>query len=303
MAETGNTIDKLCQRAKQAIEQRDWNRARQAYQQALTIDANLPDVHYGLATVFFQLRDLATAAQHFKEVTRIEPKRASAYINLGAVCNLLQRYDEAVAALRRGIQLDPTRVEGYYNLGLVYRRMGQPDMAIQAYREALRLNPRMPDAHLNLANIYLEKGQFRPAALHYEHALELRPNWEKAGDGLAQAREAIAAEAAAAAATPAAPDPNAHVDPERHRNYLVSLHQATVDSDVDVVRCHQVLEKELEPSIKELSSALLYRHHPSSELDECVDKCEAAIENLRTAHRQLQGHLAKLRNLEEQFPA
>src|SRR5262249_1474729 len=187
--------------------------------------------------------------------------------------------------------------------GLVYRRMGQPDMAVQAYREALKLNPRMADAHLNLANIYLEKGQFRPAMQHYEQALQLRPNWEKASDGLTQAREALAPQQPAAAAAPIPQDPNAHLDPDRHRNYLVNLPQAAVDSDADIQRCFQVLEKELEPSIKDLSSSLLYRHQPSgANLEGCIDKFEAALASLRTAHRQLQGHLDKLRTLEEQFP-
>jgi tetratricopeptide (TPR) repeat protein len=154
---TPDKIEKLCLRARQAIEQRDWEKAKQAYLMALGLKSDAPDIHMGLATVYFQLRELTSAAHHFKEVTRLDPLRAGAYINLGAVLNLLQELDEAIAAIRRGIQLDPQRVEGYYNLGLVNRRKGQIDLAIQAYREAIRLNPRMADAHLNLANLYLDK--------------------------------------------------------------------------------------------------------------------------------------------------
>src|ERR1700758_1323503 len=132
-------IEKLCLRARQAIEDRDWETAKQAYLMALGLRSDLPDVHYGLATVYFQLRELTSAAHHFKEVTRLDPLRAGAYINLGAVCNKLDQLDEAIAALRRGIALDKSRAEGYYNLGLVYRRKGQLDLAIQAYREATRV--------------------------------------------------------------------------------------------------------------------------------------------------------------------
>src|SRR5437868_12293804 len=134
------SVEVLSQRAREAIEQRDWEKARQMYLQALSVKSDAPDVHYGLATVCFQLKDLTSAAHHFKEVTRLDPLRAGAYINLGAVQNLLQEYDEAVISLRRGLQLDPARVEGYYNLGVVYRHKGQDDLALSAYREALRLN-------------------------------------------------------------------------------------------------------------------------------------------------------------------
>src|SRR5262249_6448569 len=156
-------VDKLCQRAVQAIAERDWEKAKQMYLMALGQRSDLPDVHYGLATVYFQLRELTSAAHHFREVTRLDPYRAGAFVNLGAVLNLMAQYDEAVTVLRKAIQLDPQRVEAYYNLGLVYRRKGQADLAASAYKEALRLNPRMADAHLNLANLLMEKGQLRQA--------------------------------------------------------------------------------------------------------------------------------------------
>src|SRR4051812_9184391 len=132
------SVELLCQRAREAVEQRNPERARQLYLQALGVKGDSPDVHYGLATVCFQLKDLPGAAHHFKEVTRLDPLRAGAYINLGALYNLLDQLDDAIPALRRAIQLDSHRSEGYYNLGLVYRRKGQNDLAVQAYREALR---------------------------------------------------------------------------------------------------------------------------------------------------------------------
>src|SRR5687768_7337036 len=106
------TIDVLCQQARQAIAERNWDEARQAYQMALGLKSDSPDIHQGLATVFFQLRDLPRAAHHFREVTRLDPKRAGAFINLGAIFNLLDQLDDAVNVLRKGIQLDPQRSEG-----------------------------------------------------------------------------------------------------------------------------------------------------------------------------------------------
>src|SRR4051812_28772785 len=223
------TVEALCQQARQALAERNWERARQVYLQALGQQSDSPDIHQGLATVCFQLRDLPSAAHHFKEVTRLDPLRAGAFINLGAVCNLLDRLDDAIAALRRGIQLDSQRSEGYYNLGLVYRRKGQIDLAIHAYREALRLNPRMADACYNLGNLYLDKEQYAQASQCYNQALQIRPGWEKAIHGLTNAQQALEAasgiaeeqqEASVAAEqpVPVAPhiDPHRLVDPDLH---------------------------------------------------------------------------------------
>src|SRR5262245_37445348 len=93
-------IEKLCLRAQQAFAERDWDKAKQAYLMALGLRSDLPDVHYGLATVYFQLRELTSAAHHFREVCRLDPLRAGAFINLGAILNLQEQYDEAIEALR-----------------------------------------------------------------------------------------------------------------------------------------------------------------------------------------------------------
>jgi Flp pilus assembly protein TadD len=305
------SVESLCQRARESMEQRNWEKSRQLYLQALSLRADAPDVHYGLATVCFQMRDLPSAAYHFKEVTRLDPLRAGAYINLGAVYNLLDQLDDALPVLRRGIQLDSHRAEGYYNLGLVYRRKGQVDLAIQAYREAIRVNPRMADAHYNLANLYIDKEMAPQAIAHYNQALELRPNWDKAANGLAQAEALVEAKErpqkdanapVKADSNPKLPpmpnvDPERVIDPNLHGSLLTNLHKATIESDGIGRQFLQVLESEIEPAIKELSTCLLYPDGSTTELDSCVQKFESAIQNMRAAQRNLQGSIEKIRGI------
>jgi Flp pilus assembly protein TadD len=299
------TIDSLCLKARQAVAQGDHEQARQLYLQALGLRSDSPDVHYGLATVCFLLKDLQSAAYHFKEVTRLDPLRAGAHINLGAVYNRLDQVDEAIQVLRR-----------YYNLGLAYRRKKQLELAIQAYHEAVRLNPRMPDAHLNLANAYLDKGQYSSAMAHYREALALRPNWEKAENGLAQAEAAVAASRQASSPSPSTPtpipdrdkepatgvlDPERTVDPNVHGALLTTLHRATIESENHSRNFLQILEKEIEPAIKELSTCLLYPDTSVGELDACVHKFESAMHSIRSAQRSLQTSIEQVRALGEKL--
>jgi cytochrome c-type biogenesis protein CcmH/NrfG len=306
-------VEKLCQRAQLAIAERDWDKAKQAYLMALGLRSDLPDVHYGLATVYFQQRELTSAAHHFREVTRLDPYKAGAFINLGAVLNLMEQFDDAVNALRRGIQLDGARVEGYYNLGVVYKRKGQADLAITAYKEAIRINPRMADAHLNLANLLLERNKPRDALHHYEQAQQLRPGWEKAADGIAEAKELIAAEKAGKEATPgtavaparaATPggDMDRMIDPVAHGTFLSSLHQAAIVSEETGRLLQKVIGEEVEPVIKELSAVLLHKHGSRGELDACLSKFEAALNRMRTAHQALKSAVGKVQEFGGRFP-
>lgn len=297
-----DNIENLCQRARQAIAQGNIEESREIYQRALALKSDAPDPHYGLATVCFLMNDLESAAYHFKEVARLDPLRPGAHINLGAVYNRLGQYDEAIKSLRRGIQIDPQRAEGYYNLGLVYRNRGEPSLAIQAYLEATRLNPRMVDAHFNLANLYLELQRYPQAASRYKQVLQLRPNWDKALNGLAQAEEAMAPAATPGAeAKPAVksvdPDSQREVDPNIHGAILTHLHQATIDSESQGKQFLKILEQEIEPAIKELSTCLLTPDSAPTGLGECVQKFEAAMQNMRSAQRHLQSSIERVRNL------
>ena len=310
-------VERLCQKAQQAISGRDWDSAKQAYLMALGIRSDLPDVHYGLATVYFQQRELTSAAHHFREVTRLDPLRAGAYVNLGAVLNVLEQFDEAVTALRRGIQLDNGRHEGYYNLGLVYKRKGQIDLAVSAYREALRLNPKMADAHLNLANLYLEREQPKHAITHYEAAGQLRQGWEKALDGLEQARHMLATQSSGApgtsvrsnsassvrAAPAAGHDLDHPVDPVTHAVFLSNLHHATIVAEETGRLLQKVVGEELEPVIKELSAALLHSQGSRGELETTLNRFESALSRMRTAREALAGYVDRVEEMGEAFPA
>jgi tetratricopeptide (TPR) repeat protein len=303
-------IEKLLLKAKQAIAARDWEKAKQAYLMALGFKSDLPDIHYGLATVYFQLQELTSAAHHFKEVTRLDPLRAGAYINLGAVHNLLNQYDEAIAALRRGIQIDPQRVEGYYNLGLVYRHKGQVDLAIQAYREAIRLNPRMADAHLNLANLLLDKGQLRTAMEHYDHCLALRPGWDKALDGRAHVGALLNPQDAeetlpvvARTAKHEVEELDRLVDPTRDADLLTWIHSGSTDAETYGKQIEQVLTEEVEPVVKELGVTLLNPDGSRIGLHQAISHFEVVVARLRELSKTLHDCMKKLeQHAAEHFP-
>jgi Tfp pilus assembly protein PilF len=300
----------LSQKARQALSEGNAALARQCYLQALAERSDSADAHYGLATAFFLLGELESAAFHFREVTRLDPLRAGAFVNLGAVYNRLDKLDDAIKALRRGIQLDARRAEAYYNLGLAYRRQGQAELAVQAYREATHHNPRMADAHYNLANLLLELSRYSQAITYYKHALEVHPHFEKAQAGLDQAMAALAQSESTTEQHPSmksdthTPKPllpsvdlNRLLDPQADGPVLSALHKATIVTENYGRDILKILEGEVEPAIKELSTVLLYPEKTSGELSDRVDRFESAMNSLRGMQRNIQLSVKKLREL------
>src|SRR5262249_49071492 len=95
----------------------------------------------------------------------------------------------------------------------------------------------------------------------------------------------------------AAMDPERTLDPAIHGGLLTTLHKATIDSETQGRNFLKVLEAEIEPAIKELSTCLLYPDSSATELDECVQKFENAIASIRSVQRSLQTSLERVRTL------
>jgi len=149
-------------------------------------------------------------------------------------------------------------------------------------------------------------------------ALDIRPNWEKAENGLAQAEagkeasRASAGNSAVATQSRTTPtvdtvaagahcDPDRTVDPDLHGAQLTILHRATIETENHGRTCLQILEKQAEPAIKELSSCLLYPDSAAGELDECVKKLEGAMQSMRNAQRSLETSMEQIRSLGEKL--
>ena len=91
------------------------------------------------------------------------------------------------------------------------------------------------------------------------------------------------------------------VDPMVQGECLSHLHKATIESENCGRNFLRVLEAEVDPAIKELSSCLLYPDSSASELDQCLQKFEAAISSLRLAQRTLQGCMDKVRTASDKL--
>ena len=104
-----------------------------AAQRALSIDNQVPQVHFALSQVY----------------------------------RLHGRYDEGIAAARRSVELEPSYADGYGVLALTLMHAGQPTDGLEAIGEAMRYNPRVPFFYL------LIQGQGYFLLEDYEKAIEV----------------------------------------------------------------------------------------------------------------------------------
>jgi tetratricopeptide (TPR) repeat protein len=300
-----NKVELLCSRAQQAIAMRDWEKAKQFYLLALEFRAETAEVHYGLGTVYFQLRDMANAAHHYMEVTRLEPTRARAFINLGAALHQLGEEEDAEMALCKGLQLDSRMAEGYYLLGLVHKSKRQFDKALLAFGEAVRCNPRLTDALLGLGEMYMITNQPDRALPCFEQALRVRPNWEKALTARQEARALVSRLETSKLQESRADTPTGlarTVDPETDGLLLTELHQIAGTTEQKKDHLAKILSEQVAPLLVELSRLLVNPRSLRSDLATCLTQFESALERACLARQGLKDEVRKLEEIASRFP-
>ena len=171
------------------------------YEEGLTLNPDLPQLHVNLATA----RDLQggvyslAAYQHYKVGTRAKragrmeaaiaawkqaiaesPKYLQAYLQLAELYFESAKYESAIRTYLSAITLiserEPSQRSGtadiFYNLGNSYLYAQQLESAISAYQQAVDLNPGMVGAWANMGTVLLEMERFDAAIAACQSALK-----------------------------------------------------------------------------------------------------------------------------------
>lgn len=146
--------------------------AKQAYEAAITLNPNIPEVLFNLGAIKLNLNDPVGAINLFEEAIKIKPDMAEAYFNRGLAYNQMGNLEGSIASYKRAIEIQPGYYEALNNLGSVYQRLGNHEAAVAAYQKSIQIfnNPR---AHFNLAGALRNNGLLKDAIKEYKQAIEL----------------------------------------------------------------------------------------------------------------------------------
>ena len=155
------------------------DKARNAYEQAMRLDASIPDVICGLAQVHL-LRyqycgggatDLSAAAALAGRALALDSGNLLAKNQMATLMMEQGRLDDA-ERIWIDMRDDPSyRSTANLNLGEVQRRRREFVKANQTLQQVMLEDPANPIVHLNLARLYVDMGSREMAQLEYDAAL------------------------------------------------------------------------------------------------------------------------------------
>ena len=127
-----------------------------AYQNALAIRRDIPEVWANLGLMQYQTGDHAAALSSFKTAHQLQPKLFVPLLFLGIESLQLKNKADAIRYLSMARQLRPNDPEVHMNLGRAYFGLKQFENASIAYRRVTDLNARNGEAWYRLGITYLE---------------------------------------------------------------------------------------------------------------------------------------------------
>lgn len=142
----------------------DLEGALEAYQTALALAPDDPDLLAAVASLAGRLAMPEIAAKLWGRVAALAPERLDAIDGQAVALRELGRFDEAVEILRAGIMAHATDGRLWNTLGVTLVQQAQPATALAFFDEAARLNPKSATALYNRGGARFDLGDLAAAA-------------------------------------------------------------------------------------------------------------------------------------------
>ena len=156
----------------QFFEQAEYVHAISAYQEALQLHPEYPEIYFNLGLAYQALFQFEIAVLQFEQAIQINPNYVDAYIQRGNVLRDLQQLQLAKLSYETALSIDERSTQALNNLGVVHYELRQIPEAIIFFQRAIKLDENHINAHWGLSLCYLLMGQFDQGWQEFEWRLK-----------------------------------------------------------------------------------------------------------------------------------
>lgn len=143
----GDQAGKLYGEGKALEKSGDLAGAKEKYQAALNLNANLTDAHLNLGYIYHQEKDYNQAISHLQAAINLNPKNSAPYETIAWIYYSQLQYTQAITAFERLAAVDNnSRAKAYYGIGLCYSawQVKDYDKAREYFNKAVEADPNGP---------------------------------------------------------------------------------------------------------------------------------------------------------------
>jgi tetratricopeptide (TPR) repeat protein len=185
--------------------------AEEQFRAAEKANPKEPNVHFGLAYLFWTQKRYEEAIPEFYAELANDPDNNLAMIYLGDTYVQTTQYDKAKGILEKALGYQTKNPLIHLDLGIVYQETGDKEGAIRELTKTVEIDPDTVNAHFRLARLYQSMGRKDEAKVEFAKSSALN---KKRDEGLHKQIEEANARPAKAT-TPDAQEPAPAANPEK----------------------------------------------------------------------------------------
>jgi len=168
----GGSPDEMFRDGINAIQQRDFQRAREVFEQIIAKNPEYKGAHFELGLTLLSRHDVAEAINEFRKEEKVSPENTYVYQTTATYLTSLGRRDEAAEEWRKLLAVDPQNRTAASTLsGLLYDSEKYAEAA-DVLEKAVKTASDSTSLFLQLGNVYLKTGQNEKAIAAMHKVLE-----------------------------------------------------------------------------------------------------------------------------------
>lgn len=172
-------------RGEALLKDKKYEEASLEFRNAIQIDPNMGNAHWGLAQAYEGLQRIPEAAESLRKAIEVDPNHLEARVRLGNYYILYyqanpkegaQLLDDAERLARETLEKDPNHIEGHILTANVLFARGKRAEAETELKRAIEINPQRVESHLSLARFYMSTGNVAKADETLKRAISIDGN-------------------------------------------------------------------------------------------------------------------------------
>lgn len=165
----------------------DLRGAVETARKAVTLQPNLIEARYLLATALEEAGDQDGAITEYESILKFAQGHLDSHFRLGLLYGQRGDYNAAIRSFSTLLRKDQEHLAARFNIGLAFRKTGDNEWAKRHFELVRKQDSRHAGAHTGLGNIAYDKGDLRNAIDEYRLALDSDPGYLRARRNLAVA--------------------------------------------------------------------------------------------------------------------
>ncbi|NLD99891.1 MAG: tetratricopeptide repeat protein, partial [Fibrobacter sp.] len=195
-----DTAFEFNQRGLNALEKKQYDKALEFFDKALSVFPDYSDALNNKGVVYFRKGIISDAQKIWEDLAVKDPTYAIASYNLGLIYQHERQLESAKRLFERALKIDNKLVEAYVRLGMITMQIGSKEKGLEYLKKAYKINPSNTDVWSFLAygliltgdtsgavNILLKKEDHAQALRILGSIENIRRNYAKAENYFAKA--------------------------------------------------------------------------------------------------------------------